>query len=107
MDINRLTQKSQEALHSAQSLALRQGQQEVDSDHLLLALLEQPDGLLPRLLGRLEVRVDALQAEVAREIARRPSISGPGAKAGKIYLTQRLQQLFVHAEDEAKRLHDE
>src|SRR6202023_893730 len=80
MDINRMTQKSQEALQSAQGLALRHGHQEVDSDHLLLALLEQP---------------------------RRPSVSGPGAEAGKIYLTQRLQQVFLRAEDEARPLRDE
>jgi ATP-dependent Clp protease ATP-binding subunit ClpB len=107
MDINRLTQKSQEALQNAQGLALRNGHQEVDSDHLLLALLEQPEGLVPRLLARMEVPVEALQEDLRRELARRPSVSGPGAEAGKIYLTQRLQQLFLRAEDEAKRLRDE
>ena len=107
MDINKLTQKSQEALQSAQSLALRHGHQEVDSDHLLLALLEQPEGLVPRLLARMEVPVDTLRSEIERELERRPSVSGPGAEAGKIYLTQRLQQLFLRAEDEAKRLRDE
>jgi ATP-dependent Clp protease ATP-binding subunit ClpB len=107
MDINRMTQKSQEALQSAQGLALRHGHQEVDSDHLLLALLEQPEGLVPRLLARMDVPVDTLRTEIERELARRPSVSGPGAEAGKIYLTQRLQQVFLRAEDEAKRLRDE
>jgi ATP-dependent Clp protease ATP-binding subunit ClpB len=107
MDINRLTQKSQEALQSAQGLALRHGHQEVDSDHLLLALLEQPEGLVPRLLARMDVPIDTLRTEIERELARRPSVSGPGAEAGKIYLTQRLQQVFLRAEDEAKRLRDE
>ena len=50
MDMNRLTQKSQEALHDAQTKALRFGHTEVDGEHLLLALLDQPDGLAPRLL---------------------------------------------------------
>src|SRR6202166_4696986 len=107
MDINRMTQKSQEALQSAQGLALRNGHQEVDSDHLLLALLEQPEGLVPRLLARMDVPVETLRTEIEREVARRPSVSGPGAEAGKIYLTQRLQQAFLRAEDEAKRLRDE
>ena len=107
MDINRMTQKSQEALQSAQGLALRHGHQEVDSDHLLLALLEQQEGLVPRLLARMDVPVDTLRTEIERELARRPSVSGPGAEAGKIYLTQRLQQVFLRAEDEAKRLRDE
>jgi ATP-dependent Clp protease ATP-binding subunit ClpB len=107
MDINRLTQKSQEALQGAQGLALRHGHQEVDSDHLLAALLEQQDGLVPRLLARMEVPVEALRSEVERELARRPSVSGPGAEVGKIFVTQRLQQVFQRAEDEAKRLRDE
>jgi ATP-dependent Clp protease ATP-binding subunit ClpB len=48
VDLNQLTQKSQEALHDAQTKALRYGHSDVDGEHLLLALLEQPDGLAPR-----------------------------------------------------------
>jgi ATP-dependent Clp protease ATP-binding subunit ClpB len=107
MDINKLTQKSQEALQSAQTKALRYGHQEVDGEHLLLALLEQPEGLVPRLLARMEAPTEALKAEVERELSRRPKVSGPGVEAGKIYLTQRLQQILLRAEDEAKRLKDE
>src|ERR1700761_5286426 len=107
MDINRFTQRSQEALQSAQTLAVRHGQQEVDSDHLLLALLDQQEGLVSRLLARMEVPVETLRGEAERELSRRPSVSGSGAESGKIYLTQRLQQVVVRAEDEAKRLRDE
>src|SRR3954465_230470 len=107
MDINKLTQKSQEALQSAQTKALRYGHQEVDGEHLLLTLLEQPEGLVPRLLARMEAPTEALKAEGERELSRRPKVSGPGAEAGKIYLTQRLQQILIRAEDEAKRLKDE
>ncbi len=107
MDINRLTQKSQEALTAAQGLAVRHGQQQVDSDHLLMALLDQQDGLAPRLLARMEISAEALRESVQRELERRPSVSGPGAEPGKIYLTQRLQQDLARAEDEAKRLRDE
>ena len=82
MDINQLTQKSQEALSSAQTKALRYGHQEVDGEHMLLALLEQPEGLVPRLLARMEAPTDALKAEVERELSRRPRVSGPGAEAG-------------------------
>ncbi|HSF40961.1 MAG TPA: AAA family ATPase, partial [Thermoanaerobaculia bacterium] len=107
MDINKLTQKSQEALSSAQTKALRYGHQEVDGEHMLLALLEQPEGLVPRLLARMEAPTDAIKAEVERELSRRPRVSGPGAEAGKIYIAQRLQQILIKAEDEAKRLKDE
>jgi ATP-dependent Clp protease ATP-binding subunit ClpB len=107
MDINRFTQKSQEALQAAQTKALRYGHQEVDAEHLLIALLEQSEGLVPRLLGRMNVPVELLIAELEKELQRRPSVSGPGSEAGKVYLTQRLQQVFVAAEDEARRLKDE
>ena len=107
MDLNKLTQKSQEAMQAAQTKALRYGHAEVDGEHLLLALLEQTDGLLPRILARMDVSVDTLKAEVERELERRPRVSGPGAEAGKIYVTQRFRKLFVKAEDEAKRLKDD
>ena len=107
MDMNRLTQKSQEALQQAQSTALRYGHQEVDGEHLFLSLLEQDGGLLPRILKRLEVNTDALTSEVEAELSRRSKVSGSGMEQGKFYVTQRFQKLFVAAEDEAKRLKDE
>jgi len=107
MDLNRLTQKSQQAVQEAQTKALRYGHVEIDGEHLLLALLEQQDGLLPRLLVRMEVPVASLQGALEQSLERRPQVSGPGVEAGKMYVTQRLQKLFVQAEDEAKRLKDE
>jgi ATP-dependent Clp protease ATP-binding subunit ClpB len=107
MDFNRLTQKSQEAMQQAQTKALRYGHVEIDGEHLLLALLEQSDGLIPRLLARMEVAVEPLAQAVEQELKRRPSTSGPGVEADKIYVTQRLQKLMLQAEEEAKRLKDE
>ena len=107
MDLNKLTQKSQEAVQSAQTLALRAGHMEIDSDHLLLALLEQADGLVPRLLARLEVPLAPLQEGLEKALQQRPQVSGSGREPGKIYITQRLQQLMLKAEDEAQRLKDE
>ena len=107
MDPNKLTQKSQEAIAAAQSLAVRLGHQEVDGDHLAAALLEQPDGVVPRLLARMEVPVERLRAAIAEELERRPKVSGPAVEVGKIYITPRLQQALVEAEEEAKRLKDE
>ncbi len=107
MDPNKLTQKSQEALHDAQTKALRYGHQEVDGEHLLLALLDQPEGLVPRLFNKMDVPVENLKAEVKAEVQKRPSVTGPGTEAGKIYVTQRLNRLLMKAEEEAKRLKDE
>ncbi len=107
MDLNKLTQKSQEALSAAQTKALRYGHQQVDGEHLLLALLEQADGLAPRLFARMDVPVEALRGELERALAARPRVSGGGAESGKIYVTDRLQRLLITAEEHARRLKDE
>jgi|CXWL01.1.fsa_nt_gi ATP-dependent Clp protease ATP-binding subunit ClpB len=107
MSLDKLTQKSQEALAAAQTKALRYGHQQVDGEHLLLALLEQAEGLVPRLFTKMDVPVPPLVAEIEAELAKRPKVSGPGAEAGKIYVTDRLQTLLADAEAEAKRLKDE
>ena len=107
MDTQKLTQRSQEALQDAQSHAIRRGHQEVDTDHLLLALLEQSEGLVPRLLQRIEVDPSKVISDVTRQLEKRPRVSGSGVEPGKVYITQGLQQTLVNAEDEAKRLKDE
>ncbi len=107
MDINRFTQKSQEALQAAQSLAVRFGHVEVDGEHLLYALVEQDGGLVPRLVARLGLEPAALLQALREEVQKRPAVSGPGAEPGKVFVTQRFSALLVRAEDEAKRLKDE
>ena len=107
MDMNRMTQKTQEAIQSAQSLAVRHGHVEVDGEHLLLALLEQENGLVGRLVQRLDLDPKAMIAAVRLELQRMPSVSGPGVEPGKIYVTQRFNQILVKAEAEAKKLKDD
>ncbi|MBI5014080.1 MAG: ATP-dependent chaperone ClpB [Deltaproteobacteria bacterium] len=107
MDMNRLTQKSQEALADAQKIALSRGQVEVDGEHLLLALVDQPEGLVPRLLQKLDVPLDVFRSRIAAAVDRKPQVSGPGVEGGKIYVSQRVNRLLIQAEDEAKRLKDE
>ena len=107
MDLNKLTLKSQEALQSAQTKAIRFGHQEVDGEHLLMALLEQSDGLVPRLLGRMEIDVDSIRERLEKELDRKPRVSGTGTEPGKVYITKRLNELLVKAEEEARNLKDE
>jgi len=107
MDPNKLTQKTQEALHDAQTKALRYGHTEVDTEHLLLALLDQPDGLVPRLLARADVSADALHAALELHLDGRPRVSGPGAAPGQVYVARSLNQVLDSAEQEAQRLKDE
>jgi ATP-dependent Clp protease ATP-binding subunit ClpB len=107
VDPNRLTTKSQEALHDAQTLAMARGHTEVDGEHLLLALLDQPDGLVPRLLAAAGADPARLHRDLEEDLARRPRVSGPGAAPGQIAVTQRLSRLLDAAEREAKRLKDD
>ena len=107
MDPSRLTQKSQEALHDAQTKALRFGHPEVDGEHLLLALVDQPDGIVPRLLTQAGADADRLRAALEAELSRRPRVTGPGVSPGQISVTQRLGRLLDDAEQEAQRLKDD
>jgi ATP-dependent Clp protease ATP-binding subunit ClpB len=107
MDMNRLTQKSQEALHDAQTKALRFGHVEVDGEHLLLALLDQAEGLVAPLLARAGADPDRLREELEAELGRRPRVSGPGVTPGQVHITQRLSRLLDTADREARRLKDE
>ena len=107
MDMNRLTQKSQEALREAQTLAVRLGHTEVDGEHLLIALLDQPEGLVPRLLAQAGADIEGLHADLSADLAKRPRTTGPGVAPGQVVVTQRLARLLDTAEREARRLRDE
>ena len=106
-DLSKLTQKAQEAMQAAQEKAVRYSHQELDGEHLLLSLLEQEDGLAPKLMERLGVRPAELRARLEEALDRLPKVKGAATEAGKVYVTQRLNQLLVKAGDEAKRLKDE
>ncbi|MEU8478342.1 ATP-dependent chaperone ClpB [Streptomyces hygroscopicus] len=107
MDMNRLTEKSQEALQNAQTTAMRFGHTEVDGEHLLFALLDQPEGLIPRLVTQVGADPEAVRTMLETELARKPRVTGPGAAPGQVFLTQRLARVLDTAEQEAKRLKDE
>ena len=107
MDPNKLTQKSQEAVQEAQNEAVRFGHQQVDVEHVLIALLKQDGGLIPRLLHRMDVEPQTVIQEIEQALQRRPAVSGPGAEPGKVMVTQRLNELFTSAEKEAEHLKDE
>ncbi len=107
MDMNRMTQKVREALASAQTLAARLSHQEVDGEHVLAELLAQEDGLAPRLVERMGVSLPTLAARVQESLQKRPHVTGGSSEAGRVYITQRLDQLFAKAEAQAKALNDE
>src|SRR4030095_16938130 len=107
MDINRFTQKAQEAISSAQTKAVCDGHQQVDVEHLLASLLEQEGGLATSIFTKAEVKLDGLKRRVEQELERMPKVSGPGGAPDQIYITGRLNRLLAQAEDEAKKLKDE
>ncbi|HPD96707.1 MAG TPA: ATP-dependent chaperone ClpB [Synergistales bacterium] len=107
MDLNKLTIKSQEALSSAQNIAVTMGHTEVDGEHLLLALLRQNGGLIPGLLSRMSISPEKVAEETEKDLSLRSRVSGPGVEPGKINITMRLSKLLVAAEDTATRMKDE
>lgn len=107
MDLNKFTVKSQEALQNAQTKAIKYGHQEVDGEHLFLALIEQSEGLVPQLIKRMNVQIETVQRMIEEELDKKPRVTGPGTEPGKVYITQRLNRLLVKAEEEAQALKDE
>jgi ATP-dependent Clp protease ATP-binding subunit ClpB len=107
MDLEKLTQKSREALTAAQGAAAQYGHTEVDAEHLAQALLAQENGLAKRLFEKMGVPVEPFQKRLGQELERRPRVSGPGREPGKVYITGRLEQVLVRAQEATKQFKDE
>src|SRR5579864_4844768 len=107
MDINRFTEKLQEAIRAAETKAIRYGQQQIDVEHLLAALLEQEGGLAPSILAKAGITAEALKRRLEAELDRMPKVSGPSGGPDQMYVTGRLNRLFAKAEEEARKLKDE
>jgi ATP-dependent Clp protease ATP-binding subunit ClpB len=105
MQLDKLTMKTQAALQAAQSLAQERSQQEMDGEHLCLALLQQEDSLVPQLLARLGVNTAQLTGELTKELDRRVKVTGTAA--GDVYLSNHLKRALDAAEKEAQRMGDE
>ena len=107
MNLNRFTEKVQEALRAAQSAAASYNHQQVDVEHLLLSLLDQEGGLAASVLTKAGAQISTIKSRLENDLARMPKVSGPGVAADQIYVTQKLSKLLAKAEDEAKRLKDD
>ena len=107
MDMNKLTRKSQEALASAQATASEYNHQQVDAGHLLFALVSDGEGLITQLLKRMDINIEILKKSVEDELAKIPRVTGSGVEQGKIYITNRLENVFTKASEFAKNLKDE
>ena len=107
MNLNKLTQKSLEAVQSAQTLAVENGNQQVQQCHLFLALLQQEDGLIGQLMDRMGVPGDSLASALSGAVGALPKISGSNREADKIYVSQGLDQALTEAEAQASRMKDD
>ncbi len=106
MDSNNLTQMSRQAVTDAQSVARRLNHNEVDTWHLLSALLGQENGIIPGLVEKMGLTASALQLAVDRELERIPKVTG-SVDTSKVYVTQAVNDVLTRAEKEAKGLKDE
>lgn len=107
MDFNRFTEKSLEAIQQAEKKALVVNNIQIEAEHLWLALQEQNEGLLSRLLLKMNIRADQLFEKVEELVKRIPRITGSGREPGKIYISQTMNQIFLQAEEEMKKMNDE
>ncbi|SDY39534.1 ATP-dependent chaperone ClpB [Lachnobacterium bovis] len=102
MNIQKFTQKSVEAINDCEKLAYEYGNQEIEQEHLLVALVQQNDGIIPRLIEKMEIDKDSFLQAAKDALSKRVKVSG-----GNVYMGQYLNKVLISAEDEAKRMGDE
>ena len=104
MNIDKFTQKSIEAVNGCEKLAMEYGNQEIEQEHLLVSLLQQEDGLIPKLIEKMEIDVQHFTENAQNKLAARVKVSGASAN---VYVGKDLNNVLIHAEDEAKAMGDE
>ncbi len=102
MNIQKFTQKSIEAINDCEKLAYEYGNQEIEQEHLLAALLRQPDGLIQKMIEKMEINTEHFMDNAIRRLEQRVKVSG-----GQVYIGQALNKVLISAEDEAKQMGDE
>lgn len=107
MDMNAFTKKSLEAIKNAEMIASEHQHQQIETDHLMSALLSQEGGLVPRIMSRLGKPIDEMKQYIDREIDKRPSVSGPGSQPGQIYVSPEMNQVLNESFQIAQNLKDQ
>ena len=102
MNIQKFTQKSMEAIQDCEKLAYEYGNQEIEQEHLLVALLQQEDGLILKLIEKMEIQKEHFVDNAIRHLEARTKVSG-----GQVYVGQALNKVLISAEDEAKQMGDD
>ncbi len=107
MDTQRFTQKSLEAISTAQNIAIENENMQIEPEHLLYALLDQDNGLIPRLFEKMEIDPDNALSIVDNYISNIPRVSGSGREQGKVYVSLAVDKILVEADKQSKDLKDE
>ena len=107
MDINKLTQKSREAVQDAQALTIEYGNMQIEQVHLLYALLAQEDGLIPQLMTKMGALPEKVKKETQEAISRLSKVTGPGREPDKVYISSDVDKALNEAEKQASRMTDE
>lgn len=102
-----MTERLQKGILDAQTLAVKSNHQEVDEPHLFLTLLRQEDSLLAAILTKADIRTENVERALQTVLDKKPQVTGSGAEQGKLYITTKLQRLFVSAEDFASKFTDD
>ena len=102
MNIQKFTQKSIEAINDCEKLAYEYGNQEIEQEHLLVALMRQEDGLIQKMIEKMEINKEHFMDNAIRHLEKRVKVSG-----GQVYVGQALNKVLISAEDEAKQMGDE
>ena len=107
MNINQCTQKTVQAIQAAQRLAVEYQNQAIEQEHLLAALCQQEEGLIPQLLTKMGVEPGNFLAAAIDKVAALPHVTGSGRDPEKVYISNDLDRAFNAAEDQAKQMKDE
>lgn len=107
LDLNKMTESLQNAIVSAQTLAVQHNHQEVDDLHLFLALLGQDNNLAATLLSGMDISTNQLKEDLTASLSKKPQVSGSGVEHGKLYITSSLQKVLAQAEKEMGLFEDE
>ncbi len=107
MDLQKLTQKSMEALKNAQGISSEYGNQQIRQEHLLLALMQQQDGLISELVKKLGASRELISSELEAEIDKLPKVSGSGVDASRIYISKETDDAFTEAAHQADNMKDD
>ena len=106
MDIDNLTLKVQKALNDAQIIAVKHNHQQVDILHLFSALINDDEGLITNILGKMDINIKALRNDVEIELQKLPKILGEGAQRGGVYATRRIEEVFIKSESIKEKFKD-